>query len=241
MRRDQHLSSVGGMLPDYSTAVLRRPRPRQYFAGTVRVPYIAPWTGENAPPATITTRLGRGGMGIGYADEYGIAERRRGALWIRVPVKPGAGAPLLDRVHALRQRQAMNFMLCQYCGRPTDDRRDGRRLFLLHAGTGRPITDGEKTTTPPVCEGCAVEARGRPSARRGCVAVLVEEATAWGVAGLGYAPATLRPVPGEHGERFTFVAYGDPRLRWTLACREVVALHGCTVVDLEDLRERTAA
>ncbi|MGV9849245.1 hypothetical protein ACWDWU_10670 [Streptomyces sp. NPDC003442] len=205
----------------------------------MRVPYIAPWTGENAPPASIMTRHGRDGMEIGYADEYGIADRRRGALWIRVPVKPGVGAPLLDRVHALRQRQAMNFMLCQCCGRPTDDRRDGRRLFLLDAGTG-PITDGERTTTPPICDGCALEAWGRPSARRGRVALLVEEATAWGVAGVGYAPATLRPVPGEHGERFTFVAYGDPRLRWTLACREVVALHGCTAVDLEDLRERTA-
>ncbi len=237
----QHLSAVGGMLHDYSSAVLRRPRPRQHFAGTMRVPYIASWTGENAPPAAITTRHGRDGMGIGYADEYGIADRRRGALWIRVPAKPGAGAPLLDRVHALRQRQAMNFMLCQYCGRPTDDRPDGRHLFLLPAGAGRPVTDGERTTTPPVCDGCAVETWGCPSARRECVAVWVEEVTAWGVAGDVYAPATLPPVPGEHGERFTLVAYGDPRLRWTLACREVVALHGCTAVDLEDLRERTAA
>ncbi|MBA6440660.1 hypothetical protein [Streptomyces sp. GMR22] len=104
-----------------------------------------------------------------------------------------------------------------------------------------PITDGEMTTTPPVCDGCAVEAWGRPSAWRECVAVLVEKATALGVAGVVYSPETLTPVPGEHGERFTLVAYGDPRLRWTLACREVVALHGCTAVDLEDLRERTAA
>lgn len=241
MRRDQHLSSVSGMRPDNSSAVLRRPRPRQHFAGPMRVPYIAPWTGENAPPPAITTRQGRDGTEIGYADEYGIGDRRRGALWIRMPVKPGAGAPLVDRVHALRQRQAINHMLCQYCGRPTGDRRDGRRLFLLRAGTGRPITDGERTTTPPVCDGCAIEARDRPSARRKCVAVLVEEATAWGVAGVVYSPETLRPVPGEHGERFTLVAYGAPLLRWTLACREVVTLHGCTAVDLEDPRKRTAA
>ncbi|MFD8278411.1 hypothetical protein ACFV47_04240 [Streptomyces solisilvae] len=73
------------------------------------------------------------------------------------------------------------------------------------------------------------------------MAALVEDATAWGVAGIVYAPETLRRVPAEHGERFTLVAYGDPRLRWTLACREVVALHGCTAVDLGDLTEHTAA
>ncbi|MGP3945144.1 hypothetical protein [Streptomyces sp. 6N106] len=61
------------------------------------------------------------------------------------------------------------------------------------------------------------------------------------MAGIVYSPATLRPVPGEHGERLTLVAYGDPRLRWTLACREVVTLHGCTAVDLEDLTGQTAA
>ncbi len=241
MRRDQHVSSVGGMLPDNSSAVLRRPRPRQHFAGTVRVPYIAAWTGENAPPAAITTRHGRDGTRIGYADEYGIADRRRGVLWIRVPVKHGAGAPLLGRVHALRQRQAMNHMLCQFCGRPTDDRPDGRYLFLLHAASGKSIADGERTATPPVCDGCAVEVWGRPSVRRECAAVWVEEATAWGVAGIVYAPEALRPVPNGDGEPFTLLPYDDPRLPWTLACREVVALHGCAAVDLDDLAEHTAA
>ncbi|MEU4896221.1 hypothetical protein AB0B12_26295 [Streptomyces sp. NPDC044780] len=180
-------------------------------------------------------------MGIGYADEYGIADRRRGVLWIRVPVKHGAGAPLLGRVHALRQRQAMHHMLCQFCGRPTDDRADGRYLFLLHAVSGRTIADGERTTTPPVCDGCALEVLGRTSTLRECVAVLVEDAAVWGVAGIVYAPEPLRPVPSEHGEPFTLVAYDDPRLPWTLACREVLALHGCTAVDLDDLTERTSA
>ncbi|NEW77751.1 hypothetical protein [Streptomyces rhizosphaericus] len=244
MRLDQCRSTTGGLPPDCPVAVPRRPRPRQYFVGTMRVPYIAPWTGENVPPRTaITTRYGRSDMGIGYADEYGIADRRRGALWIRVSVNPGAGGPLLDRVHALRQRQAMTHMLCQYCGRPADDRSDGRYVFLLPAVTGRLITDGERTATPPVCGGCVPEVvRGRAPLRRGCVAVLVEDVTVWGVAGMVYAPETLKPVPSEDGgERFTLVAYDDPRLPWTLACREVVSLHGCTAMDLEDLTEQTAA
>ncbi|GAA1668947.1 hypothetical protein GCM10009680_05700 [Streptomyces yatensis] len=239
MRRDQW-PSTPWLPPDCPSTAVRRPRPPQYFAGTERVPYIAPWTGENAPLGAITTRHRRGGVGIGYADEYGIADRRRGALWIRVPVKRGAGAPLLGRVHALRQRQAMAHMLCQYCGRPADDRSDGRYVFLLQAAVGRLITDGERTATPPACGGCVAEAvRGR-SLRSGYVAVLVEDVTAWGVAGIVYTPDPVKPVPST-AEQFTLVAYDDPRLPWTLACREVVALHGCTVVDLAYLPEQIAA
>ncbi|WP_162001629.1 hypothetical protein [Streptomyces violaceusniger] len=72
------------------------------------------------------------------------------------------------------------------------------------------------------------------------MAVLVEDVTVWGVAGIVYAPDTLKPVPSD-GEQFTPVAYGDRRIPWTLACREVVALNGCTVVSLEDLAQQTAA
>ncbi|MFJ2349607.1 hypothetical protein [Streptomyces antimycoticus] len=72
------------------------------------------------------------------------------------------------------------------------------------------------------------------------MAVLVEDVTVWGVAGIVYAPETVKPVPSD-GEQFTLVAYDDPRLPWTLACREVVALHGCTAVDLRGLTEQTAA
>ncbi|MGW7600509.1 hypothetical protein [Streptomyces antimycoticus] len=72
------------------------------------------------------------------------------------------------------------------------------------------------------------------------MAVLVEDVTVWGVAGIVYAPETLKPVPSD-GEQFTLVAYGDLRIPWTLACREVVALHGCTFVGFEDLAEQTAA
>ncbi|MEU5930662.1 hypothetical protein ABZ817_45615 [Streptomyces antimycoticus] len=207
------------------------------------MPFIAPWTGENARQPTITTRLGRAGYGIGYADEYGIADRVRGALWVRVPVKPGAGGPLLGRIHALRQRQAMTHMLCQGCGQSTvGGRADQRHLFLTASATGRPVAEGEKTVSPPSCAGCALEAvrEGLPSGRR-YVAVLVEHAVVWGVAGIVYSPHTLAPVLRDVGNEFTLVAYDDPRLPWTLACREVVALHGCTAVDLRDLSEQTAA
>ncbi|MEE4590993.1 hypothetical protein V2J94_03620 [Streptomyces sp. DSM 41524] len=60
------------------------------------------------------------------------------------------------------------------------------------------------------------------------------------MAGIVYAPEPLKPVPSA-GVQFTLVAYGDPRIPWTLACREVVALHGCTVVGFDDLAEQTTA
>ncbi|WP_413116270.1 hypothetical protein ACK1X7_37185 [Streptomyces sp. CY1] len=242
MHRSEFLYPTSGPLPDRPTAGLQRPRPHQYFAGSIRVPYITPWTGENARQPTMTTRLGRVGYGIGYADEYGIADRARGALWVRMPVKPGAGGPLLGRIHALRQRQAMYHMLCQGCGQPTvGGRGDQRHLFLMTSATGQPIAEGEKTVTPPSCADCAVEAalEGPPSRSR-YVAVLVEHVLVWGVAGIVYSPDTLVPVPRDSGNEFALVAYDDPRLPWTLACREVVSLHGCTAMDLKDLTVQSA-
>lgn len=241
MHRDEFPCPTDG-LPGSPVGV-QRPRPPQYFMGGIRVPYIAPWTGENARPAAITTRLGCVGTEIGYADECGIADRRRGALWIRVPVKPGTGAPLLDRVHALRQRQAINHLLCRGCGKPTaGGRPDRRHLFFVASEAGQPLTEGEKTTTPPMCDGCALETvLEGPRPRAGYVAALVEYTSPWGVVGIVYSPDILEPLPGDNGHKLSFVAYGDPRLRWTLACREVVSVHGCTAVDLENLTGLSAA
>ncbi|WP_344319253.1 hypothetical protein [Streptomyces yatensis] len=183
------------------------------------------------------------GTEIGYADEYGLADRWSGALWIRVPVRPGTGAPLLGRVHALRQRQAINQLLCGGCGQPTaGGRPDQRHLFLVASATRQAVVEGEKTTTPPVCDGCALETvLEGPPPRTGYVAALVEHTSARGVVGIVYSPDTLEPLPGDNGHKFSFVAYDDPRLRWTLACREVVSMHGCTAVDLTDLIGHTAA
>ncbi|ATW51123.1 hypothetical protein [Streptomyces peucetius] len=60
-----------------------------------------------------------------------------------------------------------------------------------------------------------------------------------GVAGIVYDPRTLQPLPGELGD-LTFVSYSDPRLRWTLAARSLISLHGCTTVDLEELAATAA-
>ncbi|MFC4463947.1 hypothetical protein ACFPH6_05115 [Streptomyces xiangluensis] len=146
-------------------------------------------------------------------------------------------------MHALRQRQAMGYMLCQVCGESTYGcRRDERHLFLVRAAAGQPIVEGEKTATPPVHESCAVESlRDCPHMRKGATASLVEFAPTWGVAGIVYDPRTLQPLPSDDPEGLTFVGYDDPAIRWTLAAREVVTLEGCMTVDLNDLVAQFAA
>jgi hypothetical protein len=223
---------------------------RQFYWHGFRVPFIAPWSSETTRPGTIVLRRGVGGEGIGYLNEYSGADRRNGVLWVRMAAVRGVGKPLLAKVHALRQRQAMNHMLCQVCGMPTlgrgnerhrRSRGNERHLFLMRDTDGRPIREGEQTAMPPIHEACASEAmRDCPHLREGCVAALVEYAPAWGVAGIVHDPKTLQPLPPEDGE-LTFVAYRDPRIRWTLAARDVVALQGCIAIDLDDLAARAAA
>lgn len=39
--------------------------PRQFYWKGMHVPFITPWTGEQAQPGTVVLRTGRGGQGIG--------------------------------------------------------------------------------------------------------------------------------------------------------------------------------
>jgi hypothetical protein len=153
-----------------------------------------------------------------------------------MPAVRGAGRPNLAGVHALRQRQAMNHMLCQVCGRSTFGRSDERHLFLMGERNGRPITDGERTTVPPVHEACAAESlRDCPHLRHGAVAAWAQYAQPWGIAGIVHDPQSLAPLPAAKGEELTFVAYESDLLRWTIAMRDVVSLQRCTPVDLDKL------
>ncbi|MCX4826057.1 hypothetical protein OG883_41025 [Streptomyces sp. NBC_01142] len=215
--------------------------PRQFFWKGIRVPFIAPWSGETTLPGPIVRRRGIDGEGIGYADEYSRADRKDSTLWVRMAATRGVGTPKLAGMHALRQRHAMSHMLCQVCGGSTFGRPDGRHLFLVRAADGQPISEGEKTVTPPVHEACAREAvRDCPHLRKSFTAALVEFSPSWGVAGIVHDPRTLQPLPAEQGD-LTFVAYDDPHLRWTLAARTVVTLQGCTTLDLEELAVSTVA
>ncbi|SER24901.1 hypothetical protein SAMN04487983_101379 [Streptomyces sp. yr375] len=205
-----------------------------YWRG-LRVPWIAPWSAEATGKPPIVPRR-RVGPGIGYQDEH-HTDRRDDVLWIRVPLTPGRGTPHFAGVHALRQRQAMDRDLCQVCGRlAVGDRPDGRVLFLMHSASGRPVSEGELTAAPPVHEACAREAVLEcPHLRRGWTAALVKHTPAWGVAGILYQPRTLRPRPTSSADSdgLDLVSYEDDvRLRWVLAARMVVALHGVEEVDV---------
>lgn len=220
---------------------------QQFHWKGLHVPFIAPWSEEGVLPYTVIARPRPGGMGIGFADELSQADRRHGVLWFRHPARRGKGAPDLAAVHPLRQRQAMSHMLCQVCGESTfndDFRRWGERhLIIARAVNGVPIHEGERTTTPPVCRPCAIEAvEACPHLRKGHVAALVERAQPWGVAGIVYDPRTLRPLPLKKSKNpLTEVGFEDAAIRWTLAARDVVTLHGCTPVDLSDLATLSVA
>ncbi|MBZ6258887.1 hypothetical protein KVH22_25560 [Streptomyces olivaceus] len=207
----------------------------------ILVPFITPWSSEAAPPPPVVVRYGVGGTGLGYADEDSRFDRWNDALWVRAPATRGHGVPRFAGIHALRQRQAMRRELCQVCGRPTFGTLPGERsLYLLGARDGDPIREEETTQAPPVHAACALLAiRECPHLRRGWAAALVQYAPAWGVAGILYDPATLAPLPGPAGapDGLVEVPYIDePRMRWVLAAREVVRLHGVeAVTDLEAL------
>ncbi|MFD3909992.1 hypothetical protein [Streptomyces sp. NPDC058603] len=134
-------------------------------------------------------------------------------------------------------------MLCQVCGRSTFGRRhDERHLFLMAAVDGRPIADGERTTSPPVCEPCAIESvRACPRLRKGHAAALVQHTALWGVAGIVHDPTTLTPLLSDTDGGLTEVSFDDPLIRWTLAYRTVVTLHRVTTVDLDTLVTQAAA
>ncbi|MFJ8388567.1 hypothetical protein ACIQ9Q_29400 [Streptomyces sp. NPDC094438] len=224
--------------------------PRQLFWNGLHVPYIAPWSREEPLPRTVLRIRGRGGEGIGFADELSAADRRHGVLWMRYSLARGAGRPDLAGVHPLRQRQAMSHMLCQVCGKSTYDdpayeRWGERHLVLMRAADGRPISEGERTATPPVCEPCAVESvRACPHLRKGYTAALVKRAQPWGVAGVLYHPETLKPIlpkPKDSKDGLTEVSFDQPSIRWVLAARDVATLHGCTTVDLERLAAQGVA
>jgi hypothetical protein len=216
-------------------------RPALYWGG-MRVPFITPWSAESLPLGVIVRHRGIGGLGIGYADEH-PGDRRHGALWVRYAATPGRGEPFFPGMHPLRQRQAMAHMLCGVCGNSTVERPDGerevlgeRQLFVMRAVEDRPITEGETTASPPTCLPCAREAvEACPPLQKGYTAALVEYAPLWGIAGIPYHPETLQPLPDANKDALPFVHISDPALRWTLAARTVISLHGVTTVDLNDL------
>jgi hypothetical protein len=208
---------------------------RQYTQDGLTVPYIALWTGEtDNSPRPIVRRMGDGPR-IAYADETLYDRDQYGVLWVRQALAQGKGRAKFPSINAMRQRRVFSQLLCQVCAKSTLSKDSDRQLYLRKS-TGRPIAEGETTHAPPVCAPCAPEAaRDCPHLRRGYVAAWVEYSPTWGVAGVIYDPRTLQPVrEGDDGEGLTAVSHTNPDIRWTIAYRQMVSLHGVTPVDLAE-------
>lgn len=218
------------------------PAPTQHYwtvrGQRVRVPYIAPWSGEAPRSGPLKRHHGIDGVRLGFEDELAIGDRHGTVLWTRAPLGRGKGTPYLAKVHPLRQRRCITRHLCQICGGSVvGSRRDERFLFVMRAENGAEIAEGEVTAMPPVHEECAGEAiTDCPELRKGWAAALVEYIPAWGVAGILYDPRTLRPLPPPRDRDLAYVSYEEEsRLRWIVAAREVITLEGVTPVSLSDL------
>lgn len=218
-------------------------RRQQYTQNGLVVPDITLWTAEESTrPPTMVRRIGSNGAFLGYRDELSYDRNTEGTLWARQAIAQGRGKAKFDSVNALRQRRAMSHLLCQVCGIHVLDAEHEHQLFLLHTASGQPVREGELTTAPPVCESCAPVAKELcPRLRAGHAAAWVERSWLWGVAGIRYDPKTLKPLPSKG---LMEVAYGSPEIQWVVAYRQVVSLHGCTPVNVDDLvssRQRAAS
>ncbi|MFB7108692.1 hypothetical protein [Streptomyces sp. NPDC056291] len=193
------------------------------------VPYITGYSREQniTPPLTQHPS----GHGLVFVDETPHDRDSFGVPWVRPSLLPKGrrGEPLLQEavVHPFRQRRAMRDQLCQVCTRPPADP-EGRLLFLMRDAC-RPIEEGERTASPPVCVPCAgISVQLCPRLRRHHVAAWVEHVPAWGVVGIVHDPMTLEPMGGD-----VEVAYDSPAARWVVAARLVSQLYGVEPADLE--------
>ncbi|MGW2547763.1 hypothetical protein ACWC5I_44570 [Kitasatospora sp. NPDC001574] len=191
------------------------------------VPYITRWSGEPIGHPDLTTARGSHGHFLAYADEHAVADRHwRGPLIARQPIARGRGTAELRDVHVRRQLRCMRDMLCQICARRVEGVRDDSFLFLFRGV--RPIPDGHLTTVPPVCgDECAGTAlRSCPYLARGHTAVRARHVLPWGIAGILHDQATL----AKSSDRLVWIPFDSERVRWAVAHRAVVSLHGVTPV-----------
>lgn len=189
----------------------------------MHVPYITTWSEEKLLPTTIVEHPG---AGIAYADETLTDRDKYGVLWQRMPSRPGHGRPQFGKVHSLRQRRAMNRLLCGVCGGPPDQTDQGTLWLITDFRDDWPDwPEGMAAIEPPVCLPCArLAARACPALRKGHATVRVGQSTVAGVYGIRYQPG--------HEADDAIVTFKNPTIRWTCAAQLVRELRDCTIVNL---------
>ncbi|WP_157984777.1 hypothetical protein [Lentzea terrae] len=193
-------------------------------------PYITAWSAEQDLPCVLVEWPDRG---IGYANELLSDRDRHGVLWQQTALRHRVGWPEFTRVRPLRQRRAMELLLCQVCGGPADRNDDGV-LWLQrdHRDDWPQWPEGMASMEPPVCLTCVpVAMQMCPVLRRGAVLVHVREYQIAGVRGALYRRSVLAPSAIVAGN-FT---YDDPAVRRVLASALIRELRGCTTVSFEEL------
>lgn len=188
-------------------------------------PYVTAWSAEQDLPFRLVERPDGS---IGYVDELLTDRDRQGVLWQQTAVRPRLGRPEFARVHPLRQRRAMELLLCQVCGKPAEQDEAGV-LWLLrdHRDDWPSWPEAMASTEPPICLPCVSASRRLcPALRRGSVAVRVRQFPIVGVRGVLYRRGTLVPVAAQAGN-FTYDNPAVPRVLTSALIRE---LQGCTIV-----------
>lgn len=197
---------------------------------TIVAPYITAWTGEDEPVRPVISR----GLGIGFEDEIMTDRDKRGVLWTRAAQRHGVGRPVFGKVHPLRQRRAMQRLLCQVCAGPADRTADGV-LFLLkdHREDWPDWPNRMGVSEPPVCWSCVrLSARVCPALRHGAVLV---RAGWYDIAGVNGVLYSSDPTPRPVGQ--VTVAFENPAIRWVKAAYLIRELLDCTLIELDQVVE----
>lgn len=203
------------------------PRPLGAYPLRGVVPYLTAWSSEKVLPGTLVAHRGR----LAYADELPFDRDRRGILWRRVGVSPGAGKPEYGTVHTSRQRRAMQRILCQVCGGPGDTAGAGVLWLMGRAEYERePWPAPIESPHPPVCLTCAVRAvRLCPHLRDHYTAVRAQRFHLSGVYGARYLPALPQPQVID----VATLALDSARVAWLQASQLIIRLADYRVVDLD--------
>jgi hypothetical protein len=194
------------------------------------VPYVARWSAEKVLDAPLVETM----AGIAYANELSVDRDQYGLLWSRITSRQGVGEPLYRQMHPLRQRRAMQRLLCQVCARPADHNEQGT-LWLIQDQRGQwpGWPEQAQNTHPPLCLRCAaISVKSCPWLKLGYVAVRAKSfvSGAWG--GLyrtGWPDR--RPLLADTAT----LQFGNPRLHWLQADQLTRELVDCTVVELDQL------
>lgn len=193
----------------------------------VVAPYVTAWSAEKDLHCALVERPDGS---IGYAKELLSDRDSHGVLWRQTRLRHQVGRPEFARVHPLRQRRAMELLLCQVCGGPADIDGDGV-LWLLRdfRGDWPGWPEGMAATEPPVCLPCVpVALRSCPSLQRGAVTVRVRHCPIAGVRGVLYRAGALAPTAAT-ADNFV---YDDPLIGRVLASALVRELRDCATVRL---------